>query len=167
MRLYIVRHAIAVPRGTPGVRDDDRALTEKGVRRMRQAAVGLRRLGYIPELLLSSSLTRAIQTAEILRAAFGKGLEMDIVSALSPSGDRRELYREIARHSRRLKGLMLVGHQPSLGEIAGEIAWGSAQQFIDFKKGGMCAIELESVKGIPKGRLVSLLTPSILRKIGS
>ena len=165
MKLYIVRHASAVSHGTPGVRDDDRALTEKGVRQMRQAAAGLRRLGYIPDLLLSSPLMRATQTAELLMAAFGKWLEMEIAPSLAPSGDRRELYGEIARHSRKLKRLMLVGHQPSLGEIAGEIVWGSAQQLVDFKKGGMCAIELESVKGIPKGRLVSLLTPSILRKI--
>ncbi len=60
---------------------------------------------------------------------------------------------------------MLVGHQPSLGEIAGEIVWGSPDHFLDLKKGGACAIELESVRGIPKGSLISLLTPSILRKM--
>ena len=38
MKLYIVRHAIAVPHGTPGINDDDRPLTEEGIRKMRQAA---------------------------------------------------------------------------------------------------------------------------------
>jgi phosphohistidine phosphatase len=60
---------------------------------------------------------------------------------------------------------MLVGHQPSLGEIAGEIIWGTAEHFLDLKKGGACLIELEHSGVPPSGTLVSLLTPSVLRKI--
>ena len=165
MRLYVVRHAIAVPRGTPGVQDNDRALTEEGIRKMRQAAAGLRSLEYTPDLLLSSPLTRACQTAEILLEAFGKEVGLKITPALSPAGSRQELYSEIAQHSKKLKSLMLVGHQPSLGEIVGEIAWGSPERYVELRKGGACAIELESVRGVPSGSLIALLTPSILRKI--
>jgi phosphohistidine phosphatase len=165
MRLYIVRHAIALPQDTPGVRDEDRVLTEEGAKKMRLAAAGLRSLGYIPDLLLSSPLIRAVQTAEILLQTFGAGLEMKISATLAPSGNRQDLYREIARYERKLDSLMIVGHQPSLGEIAGEIAWGSAAAWVDLKKGGACAIEIESVQGVPRGNLISLLTPSILRKI--
>ena len=125
MRLYIVRHAIAAPHGTPGIPDDDRPLTEEGIKKMRQAAAGLRSLDYIPELILSSPLIRARQTAEILLEAFGKGIELKILPALAPSGIRRELYQAIASYEKRLKSLMLVGHQPSLGEIAGEIIGGT------------------------------------------
>jgi len=165
MRLYIVRHAIAAPHGTPGVLDSDRALTQEGIRKMQQAAAGLRSLGYIPELLLTSPLIRASQTAEILLEAFGNKVELKVTSALAPSGKRQELYREIAQCAKKLNSLMLVGHQPSLGEIAGEIAWGSPERYIELKKGGACAIEMESTQGVPKGTLVSLLTPSILRHI--
>ncbi len=165
MRLYIVRHAIASPHGTLGVKDDDRALTKEGVEKMREAAAGLRALGYLPETILTSPLLRARQTAELLRDVFGKGIECRSTRSLAPSGDRQELYREIALYDKKLKSLMLVGHQPSLGEIAGEIAWGSKDCYIELKKGGTCAIDLEGVQGIPKGKLVSLLTPSILRKI--
>jgi phosphohistidine phosphatase len=115
--------------------------------------------------LLSSPLIRAVQTAEILMQAFGKEVEMQIAASLAPSGNRQNLYREIARHERKVDSLMIVGHQPSLGEIAGEIAWGSPEYWIDLKKGGACAIEVESVQGVPRGRLISLLTPSILRKV--
>ncbi len=66
MRLYIVRHAIAAPHGTPGIPDDDGPLTEEGIKKMRQAAAGLRSLDYVPELILTSPLLRARQTAEIL-----------------------------------------------------------------------------------------------------
>ncbi len=165
MRLYIVRHAIALPHGTPGIQDEDRTLTEEGIKKMQQAAAGLRNLDYVPELLLTSPLIRARQTAEILLKSFGKGIEMKVAPSLAPSGTRPELYQEIARYARNVNSLMLVGHQPSLGEIAGEIAWGSPEHFIDLKKGGACAIDIESVRGTPTGNLISLLTPSILRKI--
>jgi phosphohistidine phosphatase len=164
MKLYIVRHAIAAPHDTPGIRDEDRDLTKEGIQKMRQAAEGLCNLDYVPDLLLSSPLIRASHTAEILLAAFGNGIEIKTTHALAPSGSRQELYREMAQYST-LNSLMLVGHQPSLGEIAGEIVWGSPEHSLDLKKGGACAIEIESLRGTPRGILVSLLTPSILRKI--
>ena len=60
---------------------------------------------------------------------------------------------------------MLVGHQPSLGEIAGEIAWGSAECYVELKKGGGCAIDLEALTPQPHGTLIWLLTPSIFRAL--
>jgi phosphohistidine phosphatase len=164
MRLYIVRHAIALPHGTPGVPDDGRILTEDGVRKMRQAAAGLRRLDYVPDLILTSPLIRARQTADILSVAFGGGVEVKTTPALAPSGSRQDLYRQILKYSDNCNSIMLVGHQPSLGEIAGEIAWGSPGRSVELKKGGVCTIEIESLEGVPKGTLISLLTPSILRK---
>jgi phosphohistidine phosphatase len=166
MILYIVRHAIAVARGTLGMNDDDRALTDEGAFKMKQIAAGLCRLGWAPEIILSSPLVRARQTAEILLQAFGKGIELEIFPALAPEGARRELFREIGSlEKKRVKRLMIVGHQPSLGEIAGEIAFGSSKHYIELKKGGVCAIELDSGQGAPKGILAELLTPLILRRL--
>ncbi len=165
MKLYIVRHAIAVPRGSLGIRDDERVLTEEGKAKMRQNAMGLRRLNYLPDLILSSPLPRASQTADILLEVFEEDVELKIEDSLAPAGERGELYREIQRYEKKLQSLMIVGHQPSLGEIAGEIAFGSPDCYINFKKGGACAIEWESVRGAPSGIMLSLLTPAILRKI--
>jgi len=166
MRLYIVRHAIAVPRGTPGVAEEDRALTEEGIKKMEDVAAGMHALGYVPDAVLSSPLRRARETAAILFKAFKKEIPLGITPALAPSGNRPDLYREICSY-KKLASLMLVGHQPSLGEIAGEIIWGSPEYSIEFKKGGACLIELQSVTGTPNGVLVSLVTPSILRKLVS
>ena len=165
MRLYIIRHAIAVPHGTPGIAEDERSLTEEGIVKMQKAAAGLRALGYMPELILSSPLIRATQTAEILLKAFGKGIELKTVPFLAPSGSRRDLYRAIALYEKKMNSLMIVGHQPSLGEIAGEIAFGSPEHYIELKKGGVCSIDMEIARGEPRGSLVALLTPSILRQI--
>jgi len=112
--------------------------------------------------------TSGTLTFQTLKSVYDTLAEPDmhgkIIPALAPNGNRADLYAEIRNH-RKLESLMLVGHQPSLGEIAGEIAWGSSENYVEFKKGGVCAIDLESLGGIPQGTIISLLTPSILRKV--
>ncbi|MBZ5499242.1 MAG: phosphohistidine phosphatase SixA [Acidobacteriia bacterium] len=162
MILYIVRHAIAV-QGT-GVADADRELTREGIEKMKKAAAGLRAAEAIPEVVLSSPLVRARQTAEILIEAFAGKPSLKLVPALAPSGNRPELYREIRRHEG-AGAVMLVGHQPSLGETAGEIAWGPSGCALDLKKGGACALEIEKLTQEPRGTLLWLMPPAILRKL--
>lgn len=164
VRLYIVRHAIAVPPGTRGIPEDERPLTDDGVRKMKEAAEGLGRLKARPALILSSPLRRARQTAEILQDVLASRTALEVTDSLAPAGKRSGLYAEIlARAS--LDSLMIVGHQPSLGQIAGEIVWGSADCFVEFKKGGACAIDLEQEGPPPRGSLLWLMTPSALRKL--
>jgi len=162
MILYIVRHAIAEPQGAAA--DAERALTEEGIEKMKKAAAGLRAANAIPDVILSSPLVRARQTAEILNEAFdGKAL-FKMIPSLAPSGNRAELNRELRRHEG-AAGIMLVGHQPSLGEIAGEITCGSSGCPLELKKGGACAIEIEKLAPAPRGTLLWLMPPAILRKL--
>ncbi|MGI8782434.1 MAG: phosphohistidine phosphatase SixA [Acidobacteriota bacterium] len=166
MILYIVRHAIAVPHGTPGVAEDDRPLTPDGIKKMKKAAAGLKALNVAPDIIFTSPLPRAEQTAKIVAAALGSGIRLQILPSLAPSGKRSDIYREIQAHEE-AESVMLVGHEPSLGEIAGEIAWGSAKHNLEFKKGGACAIDLVSLWPAPRGTLLWLLTPAILRQIST
>src|SRR3954470_5009214 len=76
IRLYLVRHGIAVPHGTPGIADDDRPLTDEGEKRMKQVAKGLRHLGVQPDRIVTSPLPRARRTAEIVAEV------LDLESAL-------------------------------------------------------------------------------------
>ena len=164
MKLYIVRHGIALPHGSPGVAEDERPLTKEGIKKMQQAAEGLRAIDCVPEAILSSPLPRARQTAEIVLAALGKQVPLIEIDALAPTGNRQDVYREI-RKRQNSQSLMLVGHQPSLGEIAGEIAWGSAERYVELKKGGVCALEIDAATLSPRGTMLWLLTPSILRAL--
>jgi len=166
MILYIVRHSDAVPSGTPGVPEDERPLTDKGVKKMREIARGLCAVDVKPELILSSPLPRASRTAEIVVEEMGGGIPLKLTDALSPSGNRSALYREF-RADRKLSSVMIVGHQPALGEIAGEIAWGSAEHYLELKKGGVCALEVGRLDPTPAGTLLWLLTPAISRQIRS
>ena len=66
-RLYLLRHGIAIPARPSPIEEDDRPLTPKGKRRMKQIARGLRRLKITPDRLITSPLPRARQTAEMRR----------------------------------------------------------------------------------------------------
>ena len=71
MNIYIIRHAIAVDEGMPEYeKDSERPLTDKGRKKMRQIAKGLRTLGVEIDLILSSPYVRARETAEILASEF-------------------------------------------------------------------------------------------------
>ena len=70
MRLIIIRHATAVPHGTPGYADEDRPLTPEGEAKFREAARGLARAYDRPDALLTSPWLRARQTAAIAGAAW-------------------------------------------------------------------------------------------------
>jgi len=163
MKLYIVRHAIATERGAAELADEDRPLTEEGIEKMKLNAAGLRKLGAKPDLILSSPLVRARQTAAILADAFSKR-KVTVTPALSPSGTIEEVYAEIRQHSK-CEALMLVGHQPSLGELAGAVAWGSSEHYLELRKGGACAVELDRLTPQPRGRLIFLLPPAVLRRL--
>ena len=163
MILYIVRHAIAED---PRFKADDasRELTGDGIEKMKKAAAGLRSLGAVPEVILASPLARTRHTAEILMEAFSGKPRMKQFPSLAPGGVRADVYKEICAHEK-AESVMLVGHQPSLGEIAGEIAFGSAAAALDLKKGGACAIEIHKCAARPSGSLLWLATPAMLRKL--
>jgi phosphohistidine phosphatase len=164
MKLYIVRHGIAVPYTSFGISEEDRPLTPEGVDKMKRTAKGLHALGATPELVLSSPLPRALQTAEIVLAACGENIPLKLLPALVPGGNRTEIYHELGKHAS-LESIMLVGHQPSLGQIACDIAFGNPDNYLELKKGGACALQLESVKPRPRGSLIWLMTSSILRQV--
>ena len=165
-RLLLVRHAIAEERdhfARTGRSDDDRPLTEKGRRRMALAAKGLRTLIEEIELLATSPLVRAAETAEILSEEFG-GAEMEEVEllAMGPADAFLSWYRTVAD-----RGLVVVvGHEPYLGEWASWLLAGPSGDFMVFKKGGACLLEFYD--RIDPGRAVLHwhLAPAHLRMLG-
>src|SRR5258708_26259643 len=97
MHLLIIRHAIAVPRGTPGIPDADRPLTPEGEKKFRQAARGLARIRKRPDALLTSPWRRALQTAEI--AAHACGRIMPTKTPALAAGALEDLAAALSEHS--------------------------------------------------------------------
>src|SRR5438552_12259523 len=83
-KVYLVRHAIAADRGDAYPDDAKRPLTHKGVARMREVVEGLRDLGITVDVVLTSPLLRAKQTAEILVGGLKPSPTLAVVSAFSP-----------------------------------------------------------------------------------
>ena len=73
-RIYLVRHGVAEDDSDSG-RDFDRHLTPEGQEKMARAAVGLRTLGVEVDVLVSSPLVRAIETADEIVARLRAALD--------------------------------------------------------------------------------------------
>ena len=85
MNLYLMRHGIALPQDDPSVtQDGDRPLSHKGIKRMREAAKGVRRLKIPFDGVLTSPLLRARQTAEIVASALDMETRLEEISGLAP-----------------------------------------------------------------------------------
>src|SRR5215470_9509279 len=118
MDLYLLRHGIAVAGDEPGIASDsERPLTPKGIKRMRKAATGIRRLGIGFDTILTSPLIRARQTAEIVAEALGLQGQLQEISGLAPDSSVENLLFGLTRFQNR-EHLILVGHQPLLSETA-------------------------------------------------
>jgi phosphohistidine phosphatase len=161
MRLLIIRHATAVPRGTPDMPDDERPLTKRGERRFRQAAEGLARLMKRPDTLLSSPLPRALRTAEIAAKAWGK-VEVEEEPALAGG-----TYNQVATALGRFPAestVAIVGHEPDLSALLGRLLGSSHGERLTFKKGGAALVDVPGPLS-DGGALVWYMPPRLLRRL--
>ena len=137
MRLYLVRHAHAVP-------DEDdarRPLSARGRKTVRQIAAFFRENGALqPGQVWHSPLWRARETAEIL--ARGLGLSRKVLvetSGLLPDDDPADIVRQLAAVG---EDLALVGHAPHLGALATRLVVGKGKpSAFEFKKGAVLCHE--------------------------
>ena len=167
MNLYLLRHAIAAAKDDPAFEsDNERPLTKKGIKKFRKAARGIERLGVSFDAILSSPLVRARQTADIVAEILGQESIVNEIPALAPDTSPEQLLSELSR----LEGkehLMLVGHEPFLGKLAGFLLTRQSDSDvrIPLKKGGICRIEIDAVPPTQAGTMHWLLTPKQLRLI--
>ena len=163
MKLLIIRHATAVPRDTEGVADEDRPLTPKGKKRFRRAARGLARIVARPDVLLTSPLTRAVETAKIAATAWGQ-VKPTVEPALA--GDNvTKILAAIEKHPRDSTAVM-VGHEPTLSTLLARLLGCSVSTRLAFRKGGAALVDLPGNPGAG-GRLLWYLPPRTLRTLGN
>ncbi len=165
MDLYIVRHAIAVERGSPAYPwDDDRPLTPEGMHKFRLAARGLARLDVEFERILASPLTRAQQTAEILRDALSPDLDIDSTPHLKPSAEFADGLAAVAALG--ADSVAVVGHEPHLSGFASYLLAGpSATATLTFRKGAAALIRFPEEIAPGMGMLEWLIQPGALRRL--
>lgn len=162
MRVVLVRHAAAVERGTPGLRDDLRPLTDDGAAKFREATPALAGLAA-PDEILASPMLRAKQTAEILASACpASGLREEAAIAGPARGD---VERALAATG--AETVAVVGHEPALGRWLGEWLGSDAPAAFEFKKGGAALVEFDGRPQGGAGRLLWFLPPKVLRRIAT
>lgn len=165
MDVLLVRHAKAEARevfALSGADDALRPLTREGGKEMRRLARALQ--GLLPriDVIATSPLVRALQTAEILAARYGGKAQP--LPRLAPGHAPEEVLNWL-RSQGDHDCVALIGHEPDLGLLAAWLLTGDEHGFLPLKKGGACLLRLAG--GIDAGRaeLVWALPPAVLRRL--
>ena len=161
MKLLIIRHAIAYPHGTPEYEEDERPLTPAGRRKFEKAARGLAEIIGPPDVLLTSPLPRARQTAEIAAQAWGgvspteePALADDDIDAVLSAIDR------LPRDAR----VAVVGHEPYVSALLGRLLGTDKTDRLEFRKGGAALVDMPG-PAANGGRLEWYVRPKMLRRL--
>ncbi len=151
MEIYLIRHGIAEERRSD-IKDEERSLTKEGRHKTEKVAQQLKKLGLHFDLIATSPLVRARQTAEILIAG-GLSSHLEECADLDPNGQIHSWlvdWLEPRRYSPQTQ-LALVGHEPNLSSWAEILVWGQATAGLVLKKAGMIGVKLPE-KGSSLGR---------------
>ncbi len=159
MEVYLIRHGIAAERGTYAY-DEQRPLVPKGIDKTTKVARSLlaKRINF--DLILTSPLTRAYQTAEILHQV-GLCQTVRTFAPLKPEGDIQAwlAWLQTEKNRQKYTSLALVGHQPDLGDWAEMLIWGTIKKQIEVKKAGVIGLILPDT-GTPISRSTLFLLSS-------
>ncbi|HKI38433.1 MAG TPA: phosphohistidine phosphatase SixA [Gemmataceae bacterium] len=164
MNLYLLRHAHALAIGEQGIQTDEaRPLSDEGRQQMELVGDAVKRLGLKIDLLLSSPLRRAMESAQELCRRLGlSGTALMTCDQLEPGGSLKKLMKRL--RSLEANEVVLVGHTPDLPWLA---AWliGSKRTEVEIAKAGLACIRCDAPPRKGVGALVWLLTPELLRAL--
>jgi phosphohistidine phosphatase len=166
MNLYILRHAIAVEREEWKGSDEARPLIDEGRERMKEIATGMLEIVPKLDLILSSPLVRAWQTAEIVAKVYGmkNSEKLRDTAALAPDSKFDSLFAELQDRADD-KRVLVVGHQPHLGDLIAYLIADGFARSIPLKKGSLACLEIDPISPRSSCHFQWLLTPKQLRLI--
>jgi phosphohistidine phosphatase len=151
-QLWLLRHGEAVPHESKP--DADRELTARGERQGVAAGEALARLGVEFAACYTSPKVRARDTAQLACRALN--IEPVEVESLADGFDRDDALELLMGHDDDAR-VLVVGHDPSFTDLVHDLTGGR----IDFKKGGVAAVEMEG----GNGELLALLRPRELESL--
>jgi phosphohistidine phosphatase len=160
--LYVIRHGLAEERGEKWPDDVKRPLTEEGMARLRKQARGLAKIGVRFDVILTSPLVRARQTAEIIGAGLEPRPHLVNVDSLTPDGSYAAVIADLGKQAKRER-IALVGHEPSIGDLAARLI--GSRHPIHFKKSAICCIEVDALPPGGPGTLRWFLSPKLQRAL--
>jgi phosphohistidine phosphatase len=155
MEIYFLRHAEAMK--SVGSNDAERPLSEAGVAQMEKEASSIARLGLRPDLVISSPLVRARQTAEIVARTLRLREATRVDDRLAPGFGPEELALILREHGT-CAALMLVGHEPDFSRTISACTGGGR---VECQKGSLARVGFERLP-VMEGVLAMLLPPEVL-----
>ncbi len=158
MLVYFLRHASAGARKSDPAKDEKRPLDEDGIQQCGQIGRALSALETHVDLILSSPLKRATQTASLVANELAYEGRIEVSLALRP-GANYAAFRDLLVKQASQEAIMVVGHNPNLSEFLGRLIGGGARAGIDLKKGAVARVEVDHNRGI----IHWLLTPKAVR----
>lgn len=165
MIVVLFRHGPAGRRDASRWPDDGlRPLTARGIERTKEAGRGLARLLDDISCVVTSPLTRAAQTADILQDELEPERALEVLDGLSPGGSWRPVLKRLEACGPN-DVVVLVGHEPDLGKIGGMLLFGAPATGLPLKKAGACVIHFVGRPQAGEGRLDAFLPPRVLRAL--
>ncbi|MDG6256960.1 MAG: phosphohistidine phosphatase SixA [Methanomicrobiaceae archaeon] len=166
MDLYILRHGKAALHVADPVQDAARPLTRAGAKEMQSIARWIAARGIAFDLVVTSPLPRARETAEIVARACGiedRLVEwIELAQGHDPGTVVAKLQDECEREACP-STVMIVGHEPGLSILISHIVAGHNEAGIVLKKGGVARIRDVAISPAVRGELTWLLTPGMMR----
>lgn len=158
MRVFLLRHGEAADQAPDGsFHDDARELTPDGIQNLTKACATYSRIISTPRTILHSPLIRAQQSAEILKSSLARDVTMESTAELRPNGRANLvvdlLQADFLQHS---QDVVLVGHEPLLGDLLGLLSTGNDRLGIPMGKGMLAGIRFSDPR-VMIGRLITLL----------
>ncbi len=157
MNLYFLRHGLAGDRTEWKGDDRERPLTKKGKDRTARIAATLDYLELGLDVIITSPLTRALQTAEITAKYMDLKNYLVVDERIAPGFTKEKLDAVLKDHPE-AQNVMLVGHEPDFSTLVSQLTGGSD---IVLKKGGVALVDIPDPAEL-KGQLVWLIPPKAM-----
>jgi len=161
MFLYFLRHASAGQALSNAKKDEKRGLDKDGIEQCGYIGRALASLGVQVEIIVSSPLKRATQTAALVGNEMGHEGKLAMENGLRPQASFADFQKMLDKYSRQ-DSVLLVGHNPNLREFLGRIICDSGNEaVVELKKGAVAKVEMRR----NAGSLSWCITPRILRTL--
>ncbi len=162
----MLRHGLAGTRGSPEyANDDERPLTPEGIRKTVRQVQGLNTLKLSLDVILTSPLVRAAETAKIVHQGLDRPGQLVTSDTLKPTGDPGRLIEKLAMNYTTSSKVMIVGHEPYLSSLVSVLVTGDPEPAIRLKKGSLCKLRMFAARYGRCGWIEWSLTPKQMVKL--
>ncbi len=160
MNLYVLRHASAGEKRPNPLLDKKRPLDKEGKQQCILIGSYLNALRISVDVIISSPLKRALQTASLVGTELGYESTIQISDSLAPNATT-DLFRKLVADLQAFENVLVVGHNPNLAQFLGSMVVNTGRPNLRLRKGSIARVDCTR----KPGQLVSLIEPRILRQI--